>query len=119
MGIEVCGCNVWVWDDVGYGGDGNVVVEDEGWECMGGGVEWEVISYGKEDWKGMEMKIDVFVVREWKKRVGVVGGIVEGKNVVGYGMEGEEEVEGCVVCLVGDEVGRVGVVSDMVRVEFV
>ena len=55
---------------------------------MAAGVESQLITYAKHHSKGMHIKIDVFLLTQWKNRLAVVRGIVERKNLLGYRMEG-------------------------------
>ena len=63
-------------------------------------------------------KIDVFLLTQWKNRLAVVRGIVERKNLLGYRMEWHEELHACLLSFLADELPTLGVLTDMVRVQF-
>jgi integrase len=87
-------------------------------ECMAAGVESQLITYAKHHSKGMHIKIDVFLLTQWKNRLAVVRGIVERKNLLGYRMEWHEELHACLLSFLADELPTLGVLTDMVRVQF-
>lgn len=88
---------------LGYAADGNVLVEHQDSECMAAGVESQLITYAKHHSKGMHIKIDVFLLTQWKNRLAVVRGIVERKNLLGYRMERHEELHACLLSFLADE----------------
>ena len=45
---------------------------------------YDLYTYAKHHSKGMHIKIDVFLLTQWKNRLAVVRGIVERKNLLGY-----------------------------------
>ena len=55
---------------------------------------------------------------QWKNRLAVVRGIVERKNLLGYRMERHEELHACLLSFLADELPTLGVLTDMVRVQF-
>ena len=103
---------------LGYAADGNVLVEHQDSECMAAGVESQLVTYAKHHSKGMHIKIDVFLLTQWKNRLAVVRGIVERKNLLGYRMEWHEELHACLLSFLADELPTLGVLTDMVRVQF-
>ena len=78
-------------------------VEHQDSECMAAGVESQLIAYAKHHSKGMHIKIDVFLLTQWKNRLAVVRGIVERKNLPGYRMEWHEELHACLLSFLADE----------------